>query len=63
MPYNFGNVAEDRDFEKRAAAIEKSRKEIAALQERIRGLKRRYVRAEPKPESHKEQINKRQGAA
>jgi predicted nucleic acid-binding Zn-ribbon protein len=57
-------VAEHQDLEKRAAAIEKSRKEIAALQERIKALRRRYARAEPKvhaPESR--QHDKRQGAA
>jgi len=62
-PINLDIVGEDAEFKKRAEAIEKSRKEVAALQERIRGLRRRYVRAEPKPEAAKEQPRKRQGAA
>jgi hypothetical protein len=56
-------VAGESDFQKRAAAIEKSRREIAELQERIKGLRRRYVKAEPKAEPQKEQPDKKRGAA
>jgi hypothetical protein len=59
-------VAEDAEFKRRAAAIEKSRREIAALQERIRGLRRRYAKAEgkadPKAESTEEPRKRRRAA-
>jgi hypothetical protein len=56
-------VAEESDFQKRAEAMEKSRKEIAALQERIKTLRRRYMKAEPKAEPRKEQPERKRGAA